>query len=167
MARFKTLYLLCAVSSVAVTPARALHWPAETLRSLQTQSGLFRIVLVGTGNQLWVGGNMVRELDTSGASVAAQWPPDGPPRFILLDLPTGGGSCSDLFRLLDLTPGKKPYLTGTFNGCPANPSLSVDGDNVAIDFAGTRKQRAVIWRYDAARRRLHDPRHGAVTGPLL
>jgi hypothetical protein len=148
------------------TASHAAGWQENVQATVQTNGGRLEIVAVGMGAQLRLNGRLLQDLDESGASVAQQWP-ETSPKFLLLDLPTGGGSCPDLYRLLDVSVPDKPHLTKAFGTCQATPMLRPDGERILVDFPATPERRAGTWTYDPSTRRLDDPFNGAVTRPLF
>jgi hypothetical protein len=157
-----TFLLLCTI----VSGSRGTPWEEEVQTTLQTNSGRFEIVSIGTGGQLRLNGRLLQELDESDASIARRWP-DQSPQFLLLDLPTDGGSCPELYRLLDLSVSGKPSLTRPFGNCHVSPTLQTEGDKLSVYFPATPERAAGTWTYDPERRRLDDPLNDAVTGPLF
>ena len=130
------------------TFAHGQEWQTEILESRGTAQGILQIVHVGEdGYRLMLDGRLLRELEGYRVSIGASFPSDNAPEYLLLIIDTGGGSCPQEYRLLDLTPGRKPFLTGEFGNCSVMPSLQRQDQDVRIDFPPSEGTRAQTWVY--------------------
>jgi len=130
-------------------------WVREPIESLQTVQGLLQIDQVGVdGFRVFVTGHLIEELEAYGVQITNTLPAAPSPQYILLESTTGGGSCPSRYRLLDLTPGRKPYLTEEFGNCSAWPAMVMQGEDVAIRFSNFSDSKARTFIYEPNRRHL-------------
>jgi hypothetical protein len=150
----KITWIAAILSAGVMAPALAQGWDTEAVEHLQTAQGPLQIDQVGAGGyRLFVAGHFIAELEAFSIDISSALPSTSP-QYVLLEMNTGGGSCPHLYRLLDLTPGRKPYLSGEFGNCSAAPAFDMRGDNVRIDFPNFRHFKAQTFFYDPKRRRI-------------
>jgi len=127
----------------------------EPAANMQTAQGLLQIAEVGLGGyRMSIAGNFIVEFEAYGVDITGAIPSDDFPQYVLLEIDKGGGSCPYLFRLLDLTPGRKPFLTGEFGNCSAWPALKIEGKNISVVFSSSHDSNAEFVLYDSGRRRM-------------
>jgi len=142
----RLLTVILCIGSVGVGAAEA--WKTEVINQLKTPQGLVEIHAVGSsGYDVRVGGHLVEELEGAYAGISNAVPSGDSPRYVLLNISTGGGSCPQLYRILDLTPGQKPFLTREFGTCGAEKSMTLQGENVAIHFSESELFKAQTFIY--------------------
>ena len=125
------------------------------MEQLPTVQGLLQIDHVGTsGYGLFVAGHFIAELESFSVLISSALPAADSVQYVLVKIATGGGSCPHLYRLVDLTPGRNPYLTGEFGNCSAVPVFRMDGETIAIDFSDFAKSKAQTFLYNPKRRHI-------------
>jgi len=130
-------------------------WDIEPIDSLLTVQGRLQIDQVGDdGYRLTIDGHFIVEFGAFGVEIDSAVPSGISAQYILLKIDEGGGSCPQLYRLLDLTPGQKPYLTHEFGNCSAEAGMTMQGENVAIIFSKTQDSKARTTIYQPDHRRL-------------
>jgi hypothetical protein len=136
-------------------------WETRPEVQLQTTQGLMRIDLAGiNGYQISVASRPVAELEARGVYVSTTAVMSDSREFVLLEVSNGGGSCGQVYRLLDLAPGQKPYLTREFGNCTDKPSMVVSGpEKVQFDFMKTPEFKAQTVIYDPTRHKITKTLH--------
>ncbi len=150
--------ILCFVGqSLAANTDRG--WNMETLQNIPTAQGLLQISAVGLGGyRIMLQGQSLRELEGYHVEIIDAIPEGNNPSILLVGIQTGGGSCEHQYRILDLTPGKKPHLTGLFGTCNGNPFLKKgEGNSVVINFFSAENDPPATWFYNPAGHRLSHP----------
>ena len=142
------------IAGVAVR-SLAQAWDTVPIASLQTVHGLLQIDQAGEdGYRLFVDSHFIAELEAFSVGISSTLPSDKP-QYVLLKIDTGGGSCPALYRLLDLTPGRKPHLTHELGHCFAVPSLKLEGKNIAINFSNSHDSKSQTILYETNLQRLN------------
>ncbi|HVO33523.1 MAG TPA: hypothetical protein VMU17_06380 [Elusimicrobiota bacterium] len=148
-----SLAILTGIPVIPGTPACAA-WDLETLAQITTAKGELAIVQAGLdGYQLVLDGRVLRELEGYGVRVATSLPAGRPAEYVLIVVDTGGGSCPERFRILDLRAAK-PYLSPEFGGCSEYPSIASKGAEIEIDFPAFEQEAPATWLYDEPRQTL-------------
>jgi hypothetical protein len=123
-------------------------WNMELLKSLPTAQGLLQLDEVGQGGyRVYVGGNLIRELEGFGINVWETLPSGDSPQYILLGVSTGNSFCGYKYFLLDVTASPTPYLTREFADCSPLPNVQMQGQDVKIDFPSSHYVKAQEWIY--------------------
>jgi hypothetical protein len=150
MRRPRSIRLYAMVCLFATTNALAFWpgWSMDIVESRWTAQGLFQIVQAGVdGYGLVLQGHLLRELESFSVNIQSTYPAGSSPDYLLLAVSTGGGSCPRKYRLLDVAPGHKPYISGEFGNCSAEPTLHAQEDGVRIDVPASPGARAQTWGY--------------------
>jgi hypothetical protein len=127
---------------LSIKPALALDpgWQIEPRAEIPTSAGIFKIDQVGEdGYRLMIGERVIRELESFYVGVLDTFPPGPDAKYILIGESTGGGSCPDLYRLVDLSARPAPYLTETFGDCNGDAQLAMKDGILNIEFPTTKK----------------------------
>ncbi len=154
-----TLCHLYAAASVLffvnnVSAATPEGWPTEIMQTVPTAQGPLQIMQIGEdGFRISIHGALLRELEGDGVDVIDTLPQGPAAQYLLLEVHTGGGSCSQLYHLLDVTPGSKPYLTGPIGTCAGNPMMRMKENRVEIMFSSFLNNPAQTWDYDPSAHR--------------
>jgi len=154
MIKLQRITWIAAILSAGITASGwSQGWDTHPVESLQTIQGLVQINEVGdNGYRVWVAGKLLGELEAFGVHIAGILPATGSPQYVLLEMYTGGGSCPYRYRLVDLTPGQKPYWTGDFGNCSVGPIFGMQGENVTIDFSNLSDFKTRTFSYQSGHR---------------
>ncbi len=138
----------------------AQEWVTTPVENLKTVQGLLQIDQLGEdGYRISVDGHFIAEIGAYSVHISSGLASANSIEYVLLDLSTGGGSCPNLFRILDLTPGRKPYLTGEFGNCSDAPDFSMRSENVMIGFSDAQDYNAKTFIYDTQHRHINSIRN--------
>jgi hypothetical protein len=145
---YATVSLFIATNALAFWPG----WTTDIVESRWTAQGQLQIVQAGVdGYGIMVQGQLLRELEAFWVTIQDTYPAGSSPDYLLLAIGTGGGSCSREYRLLDLSPGHNPYLSGEFGNCSEVPVLQAQGNGLRIEFPGWQGAKPQTWQYEAGK----------------